>query len=584
MTDKDQRRKPGKPAARPAASAASGPVVPSAPLPATPATQEATPLPPIGSTLVGSGGTLPPMAARAAGTEARTDQPAAAAKAADAPTTTAPAVAASPDATAPSGGTETRQPPATPEAKAAEAVKAPAAHAAEASAATTPSGTETRQPPATPEAKTVDRVKAPAAGTSPASPMAATTPVPPSPAGPKPLPATPEARPAATPARPAARRGGFWPLVLGGVVAAGLGAGATWWAIPHLPEAWRPGPVIAAPEPAPPPDLQALKDEILAELPVNPAPTVDEAALNTAVAAALDDARPQIEAAAREAADDELTRRLAEAPAGSEAPDALAATVQAQGERLDALDRQLAELAAAPSPAPAATPAESAPATGAPNGNAAALTTLRDEVAALKTQVDDLAARPAGATTQAVGELAAKLDAAEAQLAALPPRLDALEAGQAGLAAAARLGEALRAGNAEGVAAAAEALGAAGHGDLAQMARNLPTLAELQSGYDRAARDALAAVRKGDSSLGAFFAAQTNARSITPREGDDPDAVQSRAGAAVEAGDIAAALRELEAMPEAGRAAMADWLARAEAWMQAQDALGQITQPATQSE
>jgi hypothetical protein len=53
------------------------------------------------------------------------------------------------------------------------------------------------------------------------------------------------------------------------------------------------------------------------------------------------------------------------------------------------------------------------------------------------------------------------------------------------------------------------------------------------------------------------------ARSVIPREGDDPDAVLSRAEAAVKGGDIDVALTELEALPEVAQEAMADWTAKA---------------------
>ena len=69
-----------------------------------------------------------------------------------------------------------------------------------------------------------------------------------------------------------------------------------------------------------------------------------------------------------------------------------------------------------------------------------------------------------------------------------------------------------------------------------------------------------------------FLKRQLNVRSVVPREGDDPDAVLSRAQAAVNVGDINTALTELEALPEAGRAAMSDWLEAASARSAAQNA------------
>ena len=76
-----------------------------------------------------------------------------------------------------------------------------------------------------------------------------------------------------------------------------------------------------------------------------------------------------------------------------------------------------------------------------------------------------------------------------------------------------------------------------------------------------------------------FLKAQTNARSIEARDGDDPDAVLSRANAEVEAGRIAEALSQIETLPDAGREAraMADWLNRANAYTQAQSALTDLS-------
>jgi hypothetical protein len=54
-------------------------------------------------------------------------------------------------------------------------------------------------------------------------------------------------------------------------------------------------------------------------------------------------------------------------------------------------------------------------------------------------------------------------------------------------------------------------------------------------------------------------------RSLTPRAGDSPDAILSRAEAAVGAGDLAGAIAELNTLPPAAQAAMADWIKAATA-------------------
>jgi len=97
----------------------------------------------------------------------------------------------------------------------------------------------------------------------------------------------------------------------------------------------------------------------------------------------------------------------------------------------------------------------------------------------------------------------------------------------------------------------------------------VPALADLQSQFPAAARVALpVAIREtaGDSladRLGAFLRGQIGGRSIEPRAGDDPDAVLSRAQAAVSAGDLAGALREIGALPAPAQAEMSGWIAAA---------------------
>lgn len=93
----------------------------------------------------------------------------------------------------------------------------------------------------------------------------------------------------------------------------------------------------------------------------------------------------------------------------------------------------------------------------------------------------------------------------------------------------------------------------------------VPTAEALEDGFGEAARAALSASLKataGDAPserLALFLKDQLGARSLTPREGDDPDAVLSRAEAAVRAGDLDGALETLSALPEEGQAALSAW-------------------------
>ena len=65
---------------------------------------------------------------------------------------------------------------------------------------------------------------------------------------------------------------------------------------------------------------------------------------------------------------------------------------------------------------------------------------------------------------------------------------------------------------------------------------------------------------------------QLGARSVTPREGEDTDAILSRAEAALRAGDLGTALSEMEALPDVAKDAMDGWLQSAAARKSAQDA------------
>ncbi len=97
------------------------------------------------------------------------------------------------------------------------------------------------------------------------------------------------------------------------------------------------------------------------------------------------------------------------------------------------------------------------------------------------------------------------------------------------------------------------------------------TLASLQSDFPLAARTALASdeavpedADAGDK-LAAFLRRQTNARSLAPKEGDDTNAILSRAEATLNEGDLEAALAELGSLGEGPKSAMSSWVESAQA-------------------
>lgn len=111
----------------------------------------------------------------------------------------------------------------------------------------------------------------------------------------------------------------------------------------------------------------------------------------------------------------------------------------------------------------------------------------------------------------------------------------------------------------------------------------LATLGQLQRRFPDAARAALDASLQSTAGeggmmdrVGKFLQAQTGARSIEPREGDGPDAVLSRAGAAVDQGNIEDALSELDSLPDAGREAMSEWIEAAQTRVEATAAVDDL--------
>ena len=118
----------------------------------------------------------------------------------------------------------------------------------------------------------------------------------------------------------------------------------------------------------------------------------------------------------------------------------------------------------------------------------------------------------------------------------------------------------------------------------AQAAEGVPTQAALIEAYPEAARAALRAVRQqtadqgGQGGVVAFLQDQLGVRSVAPKDGDDADAVLSRAEAALKAGDLASVFAELDALSAEGQAEMTDWIAIATRRAQALDALSALKQ------
>lgn len=310
---------------------------------------------------------------------------------------------------------------------------------------------------------------------------------------------TPNGPPADTPpppaeAEPPARRGGFGPALLGGVVAAGIGFGAAMIAFPPV-------------------DTTALEQT-----------QQDQAAT-------LEDLRADLDAGPDLSALDAVTASVSDMEASFAD---LQQSVESTRSDLDALTARVDELEKQPL-------AESV--------SDSAIAAYEDELARLQKAMEDQRAEIQEMVTdsQQMREDAAAT-ARDTQIRAAFVRLNgALADGEpfeAPLKTLAELGldipDALETNAAAGVA----------------------TMARLRDDLPDAARDALAATRDGSlgGSLNDFLKNQLGARSLTPKEGDDPDAILSRAEAALRDGDLKKALVELDGLPEPALAAMNDWM------------------------
>lgn len=363
---------------------------------------------------------------------------------------------------------------------------------------------------------------------------------------PDPKPTPPESKPpeskVAKPTHAAPqRRSGFLPLVLGGVVAAGIGAGATIYLLPKIPPQW---------------------------LPLPQAPQVDEAALRGAIEA-------------QGARVDDLGAELSGLKSAIPAPPDLSgldASLAEVRQATDGLAAQLSQLETR------LTELEKRPVAGG-GASATAIQAFEREMEEMRGLLKQ--SRSASDATQeqiaaAAEQAAARISAAEDEAAKLRQEADAAAKRAMAQAAVARLAAALDSG--APTASALADLQGAGVTVPAELQGETPSLRTLRAAFPEAARAALAVSRKataGDGAMdkiGAFLLAQTGARSLEPREGNDPDAILSRAEAALAAGDLATVMTEIAALPEEGRAAMADWVAMAEQRLAATNALGTLSQ------
>ena len=330
------------------------------------------------------------------------------------------------------------------------------------------------------------------------------------------------------------RQGGFWSMLFGGIAAAGIGVAGAPYIYPYL-------------EPY---------------LPVNE-PVV--APRDSGLAARLDEQAARIS---------DLGARIDGLPApgdpggetGTSPDEGLSARLDEQSERISDLGARIDNL----------------PTPGDPGGDAAglneSLTDLTERVTNLEVQVANLAVRPepeapdTAATDAALDDLRTRLAAQSTEIEDLRATLDAEEQAARGSARATlqraaltRVMTALDTGDAFSDALTDLRDTGITVPDVLENAAEtgIPTRAQLAESFPDAARAALAAAHAADTgsgaSVGGFLRAQLGVRSLEPREGDDADAILSRAEAALSEGRLDDSINEINALPEEARTAMSGW-------------------------
>ncbi len=215
--------------------------------------------------------------------------------------------------------------------------------------------------------------------------------------------------------------------------------------------------------------------------------------------------------------------------------------------------------------------------------------TYRAELEGVRAQVGDLS----GAVSALDGRLDAVRSEAEAEIEAAQTEAQQvqqtaqaerdLSAAQADLAA---VSAAIAAGEpyADALSGLAAATGATPPASLEAGADSgVPSALELRESFGPAAHDAIRATITASAGEGmfararAFAESQVASRSLTPRAGQDPDAVLSRMEDALSRDDVAAALEEANALPSEATQAMSDWLAAARLRADAKAGLAELS-------
>lgn len=373
---------------------------------------------------------------------------------------------------------------------------------------------------------------------------------------PEPLPdpepiAAKQAEPAPQPAPVVVqKKGGFMAPFLGGVIAAGLGFGLCYYLVGE-------GIIGTEDNSAEIAKIGGLESSIAAL----------QSELATVAAAPSEDPRVDAIAGAVESVEGTVSSVADQIGTLQGELGTLQSEISAQTGLISNLEEQMAAIAALPE--------------GTETADSAAMAALQ---ATLAQQQEENAAMQAR-LAEAAAAAQAQMEAAQAEMEAVRTQAGALQsetqsavdeasnrAFVSNLSAALENGSSF-AGAVDGITVPVpEALSTVAAG-------GVETLLDLQRQFPAAARAGLAESLKatvGDKPqdrVFAFLRAQVGARSLEAREGDDPDAILSRAQEAVNAGQLEAALAEIAALPAEGQSAMGAWIGAAQARVDAIAAL-----------
>ncbi|WP_139840072.1 COG4223 family protein [Pseudoruegeria sp. SK021] len=372
---------------------------------------------------------------------------------------------------------------------------------------------------------------------------------------------------AAPPAAAEKSGGGFVPALLGGLIAAGLGFGAA-----QLTGGFGNNQAEIDAAMAQQASQLATLDKRLDEIATTIAKPADTSSIEGQFSALTDQLKSQF---------GDMSTRF----------DTVAGTIAKLDNRLGDVGTQLTEVETRlGSVDDRLTAVEKRPLVESSEAAKAAFDAYERELEQLRASLD--AQKSLNAEAAAALEETAK--SAQDEMAEIEQRATSLQSEAEASARAAAVREAVTRLNAslEQGTSFTSALSVLGEGDtpipdvLTQNAEaGVASMSALQASFPAAARTALdAAIREqagtedSVSRIGAFLRTQAGIRSLAPREGDDPDAILSRAEASLDKAELETTLTEIGQLPQSGQQALATWVSQAQTRLAATSAAKDLTQ------